>query len=86
LVAITLSSNLIMLKIFHRLFCWIEQTEDRIWELEDEIVITEKTKELLVKQHKICEYKMQELTYSIKRLNLRIMGTEEGEEVQKGNA
>jgi hypothetical protein len=25
---------------------------------------------------------MQELTYSIKRLNLRIMGTEEGEEVQ----
>jgi hypothetical protein len=25
---------------------------------------------------------MQELTYSIKRLNLRIMGIEEGEEVQ----
>jgi hypothetical protein len=39
------------------------------------------TKELLVKQLKTCEKKMQELTNSIKRPNLRIMGIEEGEEV-----
>jgi hypothetical protein len=31
---------------------------------------------------KTCEKKMQELTDSIKRPNLRIMGIEEGEEVQ----
>jgi hypothetical protein len=47
----------------------IEQTEDRISELEDEMV-------------KICEKKMQEITDSNKRPNLRIMGIEEGEEVQ----
>jgi hypothetical protein len=41
-----------------------------------------KTEELLVKQLKTCEKKMQELTDSIKRANLRIMGIEEGEEVQ----
>jgi hypothetical protein len=35
-----------------------------------------------MKQHKTCEKKMQELTDSIKRPNLRIMGIEEGEEVQ----
>jgi hypothetical protein len=40
------------------------------------------TKELLVKQLKTCEKKTQELTDSIKRPNLKIMGTEEGEEVQ----
>jgi chromosome segregation ATPase len=60
----------------------IEQTEDRISELEDEMVIKGKTKELLIKQLKTCETKMQELTDSIKRPNLRIMGIEEGEEVQ----
>jgi hypothetical protein len=60
----------------------IEQTEDRISELEDEMAIKGKTEELLVKQHKICEKKMQELTDCIKRPNLRIMGIEEGEEVQ----
>jgi chromosome segregation ATPase len=59
-----------------------EQTEDRISELEEEMVIKGKTKELLVKQLKTCEKKMQELTDSIKRPNLRIMGIEEGEEVQ----
>jgi chromosome segregation ATPase len=59
-----------------------EQTEDRISELKDEMVIKGKTKELLVKQFKTCEKKMQELTDSIKRPNLRIMGIEEGEEVQ----
>jgi chromosome segregation ATPase len=58
-----------------------EQAEDRISELIDEMVIKGKTKELLVKQLKTCEKKMQELTDSIKRPNLRIMGIEEGEEV-----
>jgi chromosome segregation ATPase len=61
----------------------IEQTEDRISELEDEMAITGKPEELLVKQLKTCEKKMQELTDSIKRPNLRIMGMEEGEEVQE---
>jgi chromosome segregation ATPase len=60
----------------------IEQTEDRISELEDEMAIKGKTEELLVKQLKTCEKKMQELTDSIKRPNLRVMGIEEGEEVQ----
>jgi hypothetical protein len=46
------------------------------------MVIKGKTEELLVKQLKTCEKKMQELTDSIKRPNLRIMGIEEGEEVQ----
>jgi chromosome segregation ATPase len=46
--------------------CRIEQTEDRIWELEDEMIIKGKTKELLVKQLKTCEKQMQELTDSIK--------------------
>jgi chromosome segregation ATPase len=52
----------------------IEQTEDRISELEDEMLIKGKTKELLVKQLKTCEKIMKELTDSIKRPNLRIMG------------
>jgi hypothetical protein len=59
----------------------LEQTEDRISELEDKVVIKGKTEKLLVKQLKICERNMQELTYFIKRPNLRIMGIEEGEEV-----
>jgi DNA repair exonuclease SbcCD ATPase subunit len=59
-----------------------EQTEDRISELKDEMVIKGKTEELFIKQLKTCERKMQELTDSIKRPNLRIMGIEEGEEVQ----
>jgi hypothetical protein len=42
----------------------LEQTEDRISELEDEMVINGKTEELLVKQLKTCEKKMQELTPS----------------------
>jgi hypothetical protein len=33
----------------------IEQTEDRISELEDEMAIKGKTEELLVKQFKTCE-------------------------------
>jgi chromosome segregation ATPase len=60
----------------------IEQAEDRISELKDEMIIKGKTEEPLVKELKTCEKKMQELTDSIKRPNLRIMGIEEGEEVQ----
>jgi Mg2+ and Co2+ transporter CorA len=43
----------------------IEQTEDRISELENEITIKGQTEELLIKQLKTCEKKMQELTDSI---------------------
>jgi hypothetical protein len=46
------------------------------------MVIKGKTEELLVKQPKTREKKMQELTDSIKRPNWIIMGIEEGEEVQ----
>jgi chromosome segregation ATPase len=60
----------------------LEQVEDRISELEDKMEIKAKTEELLVKQLKTCERNMQELTNSIKNPNLRIMGIEEGEEVQ----
>jgi phosphatidate phosphatase PAH1 len=60
----------------------LEQSEDRISELKDEMVIKGKTEELLVRQLKTCERNMQELTDSIKGPNLRIMGIEEGEEVQ----
>jgi hypothetical protein len=58
----------------------LEQAEVRISELEDEI--KGKTEELLVRQLKSCERNMQELTNSNKRPNLRMMGIEEGEEVQ----
>jgi Mg2+ and Co2+ transporter CorA len=60
----------------------LEQPEDKISELEDEMIIKGKTEKLLVRQLKTCERNMQELTNSIKRPNLRIMGIEEGEEVQ----
>jgi hypothetical protein len=46
------------------------------------MVIKGKIEELLVKQLKTCERNMQEFKNSIKRPNLRIMGIEEGEEVQ----
>jgi hypothetical protein len=42
-----------------------------------------KIEEILLKQLKTCEQIMQECTDSIKRPNLRIMGIEEGEEVQE---
>jgi hypothetical protein len=58
------------------------ETEDRISEPEDEMVIKRKTEELSVKQLKTSERNMQELTDSTKRPNLRIMGIEEREEVQ----
>jgi hypothetical protein len=54
----------------------IEQIEDRISKLEDKMAITGKTEELF------SEKKMQELNGSIKRPKMRIMGIEEGEEVQ----
>jgi predicted nuclease with TOPRIM domain len=60
----------------------VEQTEDRISEGEGEMAIKAKTEELLVKQLKTYEKKMQQLTDSIKTPNLRIMGIKEGEEVQ----
>jgi hypothetical protein len=41
------------------------------------IEIKEKSEELLVKQVKSCEKNMQELSDSIKKPNLRIMGIEE---------
>jgi chromosome segregation ATPase len=62
----------------------LEQAEDRISELEDEMEIKGKTEELLLKQLKICERNMQELTDSIKRPNLRIIGIEEGDVEAKG--
>jgi hypothetical protein len=40
----------------------------------------EKTEELIFKELNSCESNMQELSHSIKRPNLRIMGTEEAEE------
>jgi chromosome segregation ATPase len=60
----------------------LEQVEDRISELEDKIKIKEKTEKQLVKQLKTYQRNMQELTNSIKRPNLKIMGIEEREEVQ----
>jgi hypothetical protein len=60
----------------------IEKAKDRISELKDEMVIKGKNEELFVNQLKTCEKEMQELTDSIKRPNLRIMGIEEGEQVQ----
>jgi hypothetical protein len=46
------------------------------------MTIKGKTEELLVRQLKTCEKNMQEITDSIKRSNLRIIGTEEGKEIQ----
>jgi chromosome segregation ATPase len=60
----------------------LEQVEDRSSNVKDKIEIKEKMEELLVKQLKSYERNMQELTDSIKRPTLRIMGIEEGKEVQ----
>jgi hypothetical protein len=56
--------------------------EDRISELEDKVEIKEKTEEILVKQHKSTERNMQEFSNSFKRPSMRLMGIEDGEEVQ----
>jgi phosphatidate phosphatase PAH1 len=60
----------------------LQQAEDRISELEDEMVIIGNTEKLLVRQLNTCERNMQEFTNTIKMTNLRIMSIEEGEEVQ----
>jgi chromosome segregation ATPase len=60
----------------------LEQVEDKLSELEDKIEIKEKTEEILVKQLRSCERNMQELSDSIKRANLRIMGIEEEVQVK----
>jgi chromosome segregation ATPase len=60
----------------------LEQAEERISEVEDVMVIKGKTEELLLNQLQTCERNMQELTESIKRPNLRIMGIDKREEVQ----
>jgi chromosome segregation ATPase len=60
----------------------LEQAEHRISKLKDKMEVKGKTQELLVKQLKTFERNMQELTNCIKKPNLRIMCTEEGEEVQ----
>jgi chromosome segregation ATPase len=60
----------------------LEQVEEKISELEDKIEIREKTEDFLVKQLKSYERNMEELSNSIKRPNLRVIGIEEGEEVQ----
>jgi chaperonin cofactor prefoldin len=56
--------------------------EDRISELKDKTEIKEKTEELLVKHFRSCERYMQQLSNSIKKPNLRIMGIEKEEEGQ----
>jgi septal ring factor EnvC (AmiA/AmiB activator) len=55
----------------------IQQAEDRISEPADEMEIKGKTEEKLLKQLKTYKRNMQELTNSIKRSNLRLMGIEE---------
>jgi predicted transcriptional regulator len=50
--------------------------------MKTKIDIKEKTEELLEKRLKTCERNTQELSSSMKRQNLQIMGIEEGEEVQ----
>jgi hypothetical protein len=62
----------------------IEQAVDRISELEDEMVIKGKTEKLLNNSRPVKK-KMQELTDSIKRPNLRIMGIEEGNKCKQND-
>jgi chromosome segregation ATPase len=63
----------------------LQQAEDRISELEDKMEIKGKIEELLVKKLKTWERNMKELTNSIKRPNPRIMGIEEGQQLQQNN-
>jgi hypothetical protein len=58
----------------------LEQVEDSFSELEDKNEIKKKKRN--VKQFKSNERNMQEIRDYIKRPNLRIMGIEEGQEVQ----
>jgi hypothetical protein len=60
----------------------LKQAEDRTSEIEDNIIIKRKIEELVAKQLKTYKRNMQKLTKSIKRPNMRIIGFDEGEEVQ----
>jgi hypothetical protein len=62
----------------------LEQVEHRILELKNKVEIKEKDEEMLVKQLMIYGRNLQEHRNSIKRANLRIMGTEEEEVQAKG--
>jgi DNA repair exonuclease SbcCD ATPase subunit len=64
----------------------LEQAQHRISELEDEMVIKGKTEEVFVRQLKSCEMSMQELTDSIKRPNLRIVGFKRRRGTSKRNS
>jgi hypothetical protein len=61
----------------------LEQAEDRISEHEGKMEIKGKMEDILVNQVKTCKRNMQELTDSTKGSNQRILGIEEGEEVQE---
>jgi septal ring factor EnvC (AmiA/AmiB activator) len=54
----------------------LKQVADRLSVLKDKIEIKEQTEEILVRQLKSCKRYMQELSDSIKRPNLRVMGIE----------
>jgi Mg2+ and Co2+ transporter CorA len=58
----------------------LEQVEDQISELEDKVEIKEKDRRNF-SQLKSCERNMQELSDSHQKPNLRIISSEEGEEV-----
>jgi DNA polymerase II large subunit len=63
----------------------IEQPEDRLSKLEDEMLIKGKTKELLVKQLKTCEKKMQVLEFLARAIRQEegIKGIQIGKETAK---
>jgi hypothetical protein len=56
--------------------------EDRILGLKDKIGIKGKTEELLIKQFKSYERNILQISHTIKRTNLRIIGIKEREEEQ----
>jgi hypothetical protein len=56
--------------------------EDRVLQFEDKIEIKEKRRTLTQKTQELWQDYARTQWLHLKRLNLRIMGTEEGEEVQ----
>jgi septation ring formation regulator EzrA len=58
------------------------KTSEKRIKPKHKIEIKGKTEELLVKQLKTCKRNIQELTNSIKRPKLSIMGIDKGEELQ----
>jgi hypothetical protein len=60
----------------------IDKVEDRISGLKDKIDINEKTEEFVDKRHKSYKWNTKELSNSVKRPNLQIIGIEKGEEVK----